>query len=230
MLEKMPEAFKGESTTKTDYIATTPRKWTKEEIEWVKKLQADGYTAAEIAYSTDRSLTSVKIKLQKLSKRENTYNEKHVQEKYDINEAFVEEIKPESVLDLYAGKKNFYKDFNATTNDINEQLETDYHRDALKLLCELYAKDKSYDLIDLDPYGSAYDCYDLAIKMANKGLCITLGEMGHQRWSRLDFVGSRYNITDLKDFTTGNMIQHIQQIGIRNKKKLTIYKLKEWKI
>ena len=61
-----------------------------------------------------------------------------------------------------------------------------------------------FDLIDLDPFGSAYDCFDLAIKMAKKGLCITLGELGHKRWKRLDFVSSHYGIDNIDNLTLSN--------------------------
>lgn len=83
-------------------------------------------------------------------------------------------------------------------------------------------------MIDLDPFGSAYDCFDLAIKMAKKGLCITLGEMGHKRWKRLDYVKDRYDITDLDDFTSLNLIKKIQEIGRYNKKNLIVFDYKDW--
>ena len=104
-----------------------------------------------------------------------------------------------------------------------------YHLDALKLLCKLYCEGKTFDLIDLDPFGSAYDCFDLAIKMAKKGLVITLGELGHKRWKRLDYVERYYGITNLEDFTIDNLINHIQQLGMKNKKRLVVYEKKEWK-
>ena len=85
-----------------------------------------------------------------------------------------------------------------------------------------------YDMIDLDPFGSAYDCFDLAIKMAKKGLCITLGEMGHKRWKRLDFVKWRYGINSLDDFTSDIIIKKIQEIGIRNKKILKVFAKRDW--
>ena len=87
---------------------------------------------------------------------------------------------------------------------------------------------KKYDLIDLDPFGSAYDCSDLAIKMARKGLYVTLGEMGHKRWKRLDYVKTRYGINNLDDFTSDNLIKKIQEIGIQNKKKLNVFACKDW--
>ena len=40
-------------------------------------------------------------------------------------------------------------------------------------------------------------------RMAKKGIIITLGEFGHLRWKRTDFVEKKYNITDLKNFNFG---------------------------
>ena len=229
MIEKMPDAYKGKINTKTEYTATVPREWTKQEIEWMFHCLEQGHTAQEIAISMDRSLISVKTKIQKLSKKSNTYNEKYVDEKYEANAAFLEEIKPNSVLDLYTGEKNYYKEYNAETNDINERIQANHHMDALKCICMLYSQDKKYDLIDLDPYGSAYDCLDLAIKMAQKGLIVTLGELGGHRWRRLDYVNRCYDIGTFEEFTIDNLIKHIQKIGRRNKKNLQIYAVKQWR-
>lgn len=233
MIEKMPEEYKGEIKTQTEYTKTPPREWTEKEIEWVKMQLDNGYTAKEIAYSMDRSHTSVAIKIKRLGKKENTYNSKHVEEKYKINNDFLQEIKPKTILDVYAGNcfyNDNYKNAEIITNDINEEKPTQYHMDALRLLCKLYAENKTFDLIDLDPYGSAYDCLDLAIKMikCGGGLSVTLGELGHKRWKRLDFVNRYYGITQFEDFTIDNLIKHIQQIGLKNKKNLIVYQQKEW--
>ena len=228
MIDKMPDEYKGQIGTKTEYTLSAPRKWTPREIEWLELKASQGFSAKEIAYSMDRTHTSVAIKIKRLSKKENTYNSKHIEEKYLINDSFLEEIKPNTILDLYTGKKNFYKNYNVTTNDIDENIDVEYHKDAFKLICELYAQGKKYDLIDLDPFGSAYDCFDLAIKMASKGICITLGELGHKRWKRLDFVKTHYDINKIEDFTILNLISYIQKIGLRNKKKLIIFDYKEW--
>jgi hypothetical protein len=92
----------------------------------------------------------------------------------------------------------------------------------------LYYQNEKFDLVDLDPFGSAYDCFDLAIKTAKKGLIITYGEIGHKRWKRLDFVERYYNIKNLEDFTINNLIKHTQSLGIKNKKILTPVFIKEW--
>lgn len=100
--------------------------------------------------------------------------------------------------------------------------------DYLSFLCLMYLKDKKFDYIDLDPFGSCFDGLDLAIKMANKGLAVTLGEMGHVRWRRLDFVKYRYDIYSIEDFTSDNLIHKIQKIGRYNHKYLEVYCKKDW--
>lgn len=225
----MLELEKGKYIKNGGYTKTTPRKWTSDEIEYVKQAICEGKTYKEIAELLDRSETSVSIKAKRIGKKQNTYNSSHVEEKYNLNKEFLETIKPKTILDCYCGVKSFYKELGAVTNDIDKNIEAMYHTDAFKLLCKMYIDNESFDLIDLDPFGSAYDCFDLAIKMAKKGLAITLGELGHKRWKRLDFVERYYDIKSLEEFNIDNLIEHIQQIGLRNKKTLTVYKKVEWK-
>jgi tRNA G26 N,N-dimethylase Trm1 len=92
-----------------------------------------------------------------------------------------------------------------------------------------YSKNNKYDLVDLDPFGSAYDCFDLAIKMATKCLIITFGELGHKRFKRLDYVSRHYDINNINDFTTDNLIKEVIKIGKRNKKELTPVFIKDWR-
>lgn len=225
----MPNEYRGISLVKGKYTKTTPQKWTSQEIEWVKKLKDDGYSISEIAESTGRSEISVQIKFKRLGKKNNTYNSRHILEKYEINNNFLQEINPETVLDVYTGEKDFYQNYKRITNDKNNNIKADYHMDAHKFMCIMFCQDKKFDFIDLDPFGSAYDCFDLAIKMAKKGIAITLGELGHKRWKRFDFVSSRYDINKIEDFTIENIVSYIQKIGIRNKKRLIIYDFKEWR-
>ena len=228
---KMPDEYKGETIKNGGYTTSTPRKWTAKELEWVRDLSEKGYSNREIAESVDRTLTSVAIKVKRLGKKDGSYNADNVIEKYEINKKFIGEIKPITALDCYAGEKDFYFDYlsyKSISNDIGN-FNTTYRMDAYKLLCKLYAEDNKFDLIDLDPYGSAYDCFDLAIKMARKGLVITFGELGHKRWKRLDFVSRYYGINNLDDFTLDNLISHVQMIGRRNKKNLIVYTKKEWR-
>ena len=231
MIPKMPEEYKGKTNKGGGYTTSTPREWTEKELQWVRQLLDQGYTNKEIAESVDRTLTSVAIKVKRLGKQQNTYNAKHVVEKYAINDEFVKLIEPKSVLDLYCGEKSYYKDkaSSVCTNDKNDGIEADFHMDALQCICLLYSQGLSFDVVDLDPFGSAYDCFDLAVKMAKKGLVITLGELGHKRWKRLDYVSRYYGIESLEEFTIERLIEHVQMIGRRNKKQLIPVYSREWR-
>ena len=226
----MPNEYKGEFGKGGGYTKTAPRKWTAEETEWVKSLMEQGYTNKEIAVSIDRTEISTQIKIKRLGKKDRTYNEEHREEKYRINDEFIQHIKPSSCIDVYAGARSYYEGKCCViANDKDEKAETLYHMDALKFCCYLYEKNRTDDIVDLDPFGSAYDCFDLAIKMAKKGLVITFGELGHKRWKRLDFVSRHYGIKTLEDFTLDNLIEHVQMIGQRNKKSLQVFAKREWR-
>lgn len=225
------EIEKGKIIKNGGFTKTTPRKWTINEIEFVKKMIFDGKTYKEIATILDRSEVSVSIKAKRMQKKDNTYNIEHINEKYSINQNFIDKLKPNSILDVYCGCKSFYKNKcnRVITNDIDKNILADFHLDAYKFLCKEYYENNKYDIIDLDPFGSAYDCFDLAIKMAKKGIAITLGELGHKRWKRLDYVERYYGIDNFNDFNIENLIKYIQCIGRRNKKELIIFDYKEWK-
>ena len=189
----------------------------------------DGFTNKEIAESIDRTEVSTQIKIKRLGKKEYTYNDEHIADKYQTNMEFINYINPKTIIDVYAGNKSFYSDYQVISNDKNENANTDYHLDALKFCCQMYIEDKKVDIVDLDPFGSAYDCFDLAIKMAKKGLIITFGELGHKRWKRLDYVSRYYGINSLDDFTLDALIEEVQKIGRKNKKDLIVYSKKEWR-
>jgi hypothetical protein len=228
----MPSEYKGEYTKNGGLTKFQPRKWTEKEIEWVNMLKEKGFNTKQIAECIDRDVTQVSIKIKRLGKKSMTYNQGHFEEKFAVNYDFVKMIKPKSVLDVYAGFASVYKKLNCDnviSNDKNEKSNTEYHLEALDFVCKMYIDKRKFDLIDLDPFGSAYDCFDLAIKMAKKGLVITLGELGHKRFKRLDFVRRYYGIETLEDFTTDNLVKHIIKIGERNKKTLTPIYVKDWR-
>lgn len=220
---------KGKIIKQNPYVKTKPRKWTKSEIEYLQQLKQKGYTNKRIAKLLERSEVSVQVKLKRLKKKDGGYNNKHINDKIDLNQKFINQIKPTTILDVYHGEGNIaYNGLKVISNDINPNYKCDYNLPALTLLCKLYLEKSKFDMIDLDPYGSAYDCFDLAIKMANKGLCITLGEMGHKRFKRLDFVKYHYGIENMKEFTSDNLIKHIQNIGVRNHKCLNVVFKRDW--
>ena len=228
----MPSEYKGEYTNNGGLTKFQPRKWTEKEIEWVNMLKEKGFNTKQIAECIDRDVTQVSIKIKRLGKKSMTYNQGHFEEKFAVNYDFVKQIKPKSVLDVYAGFASVYKKLNCEnviSNDKNEKSNTEYHLDALDFICQMYLDKRKFDLVDLDPFGSAYDCFDLAIKMAKKGLVITLGELGHKRFKRLDFVRRYYGIETLEDFTTANLVKPIIKIGERNKKTLIPIYVKDWR-
>lgn len=219
---KMPSEFLGRIIKQQIHIKDIPRIWTKQEEAWVLDLKAKGFTVKEIAESIGRNTTATQIKIKRLGKTTDEYNKKEVGIKYQANEKFLQMINPASILDLYCGKGWYDKElYQVTTNDSNKQMKADHNDDALRLLCRLYADKKNYDIIDLDPYGSAFECFDLAIKMAKRGIIITFGEYGHIRWKRLDFVKYRYNIHNIDEFKKEKFINRVIEIGKTNKKTLT---------
>ena len=208
-IPQMPQEYVGAVSSGCGYTLSAPRAWTEEEIAFVQELKAQGYTNAEIAESIGRTETSVSIKTKRIGKKNESYNDAHRDEKYAANLAFYNTIHPQDVLDCYCGTESYWRKligFDATTNDIDKNIPADYHYPADKFLAERYFYGFTYDLVDLDPFGSAYDCFDLSIKMAKKGVIVTFGEMGHKRWKRLDFVRYHYGIEDLSDFTTMRLV------------------------
>ena len=222
----------GKVTANGGLTKNNPRRWTDGEIKWALLLKDRGYNNKQIATYLYREYISVAIKMKRLSKQDGkSYNGAHREDKYYYNGLFLEQIAPNSVLDLFSGEVSYYtgKVRELQTNDINKRFASTYSEKAEKLVCKLYYDSNRYDLIDIDPFGSAYDCFDLSIKMAKKGVIITLGELGHKRWKRLDFVRRYYNIHRLEDFTTNNLISEIVRIGLRNKKKLTPVFIREYR-
>jgi len=201
------------------------RRWTKEELNTLNKYLDQNKTVKDIAKELKRTETSVHLKIKRLALDNATYNEKHQLQKYLANRKYLDDLKPNSVLDLYAGSKSYYinKVDSVTSNDKNKSFNTTYNLNAFDLLCKLYLDKKKYDLIDLDPYGSAIENIYLATKLATKGLIVTYGELGHIKFKRLDFVSRFYNIHTLNDFTFDNLIKHTKLIAIQNSKELTIH-------
>lgn len=227
---KLPPSACGEIRKPCGYTHTAPREWTKEEEEFLLRLKADGWNADEIADSLGRSKTSISIHLKRIGKREYNYNADHLADKAKRGRAFFDAIAPKSVCDAYCGIAPFYdgRGCDVEKNDINPNAPCDSHVDALKFLCRLYLEDRSFDLVDLDPFGSAFDCFDLAVKMCRKGLAVTFGELGHRRWKRLDFVAPRYGISSLAEFTIARLAQFVLDVAARNKKRMEVFDCADW--
>lgn len=209
---------------KTNYTKTEPKKWSQEEIQRLTELKRQDFSVGEIASLLQRSEVSIQVKLKRLSKNKDTYNKNNRLLKYEHNKNFLDSIKPKTVLDLYAGNSWYLdKGLELVTNDLDKSFATDHNEDALRLLCSLYLEKRKFDLIDLDPFGSAYECFDLALKMARKGIVISFGEWGHKRWKRLDYVRSRYQINTLEEFSEEKFIQEAYRAARNNKKTLKLF-------
>jgi len=207
-------------------IKSIPRKWTQENIEELLLLKKTK-PIKEISKIINRTETSISIKLKRLKKSNDTYNEKHRNDKYKCNRIFIQEIKPKSILDVYAGSSYYKKttDIKVIDND-KEGIETDYKLDALEFLFNF--RKKKFDLVDLDPYGSAFDCFDLAIQIAQKGLIVTFGEYGHKRWRRSDYVKYRYNINKYSEFNIEKFNNYIVERAKIYNKELSIFISKDY--
>ena len=219
----MPEDFKGKEGKGCGYTKSKPREWTDKEISWILMLRADGFSNEEIGQSTGRTAVSIQIKLKRIGKSAGKYNERHIADKYMCNAEYYNLLKPDTILDLFCGVKSYWSHYTSadvTTNDKDNDIKADYHERAEMLIHKLYYDGNKYDMIDLDPYGSAYECFDLAIKMATKGIIITFGELGHKRFKRLDYVRRYYGIETLEDFTLKSLVDHCEMIARRNKKTL----------
>lgn len=226
----LPKEFLGREVKSGDKRKGKSREWTPQEEYWVVYLMSEGLSMIDIAKYTYREPVSVSLKLKRLAKKDKSYNDAHKEDKYLANDEFFKSDSFSSVLDLFAGEKSFWRKYpvEVVSNDLNHK-GNDYSDDALKILCYLYYTNQKFDLIDLDPFGSAYDCFDLAIKMAKKGVIITFGEIGHQRWKRTDFVSRYYGITTFEEFTMQRLIDEVVKIGRKNKKELIPIIIKEYK-
>jgi hypothetical protein len=229
-LDMMPREFVGPDLKNNGFCRFTPRRWTNPEIKWALDLRARGFSIPQIAVCLYRDDLGVETKLKKLSKKTATYNPAHLADKYATNDAFLAIAEPRSVLDLYAGRESWYrgKVDELYANDKLESSTNDSQGDALRTLCRLYAEGRKFDLVDLDPFGSAFDLFDLAIKTATRGIIITFGEMGCKRFARTDFIRRRYGTEMSLAIDSGALVDFVRIVGERNKKTLVPVFQRDW--
>lgn len=206
------------------YTHTKPRKWTDEEVRQLMTARDAGATDAQIGQLLGRSEISVQIKRKRLLKKADRYNDPHRAEKYAANTVFLNKIQPRSVLDVYAGPASYYegRGYRLETNDLNYSGHT-YQEDASRLCATLYGAGQLYDVVDLDPFGSAHECLENAVRIANRGLIVSFGEIGHRRWKRLDYVSRTYRIKTLEDFTHKALEEYVLEVAARFKKRAIVF-------
>lgn len=198
---------------------TQQRKWTKEEEAFLL-IKAKKYTLSEVAECLNRTYQSIHLKYKRLNKSSISNNKPTIDKKYETNDLFIKLLNPKSILDVFAGHQSYYHNLSnvkVISNDKNNK-NHHYNMDALKLLMHLNIQDKKFDIVDLDPFGSAYDYIELALKIAKKGIIITYGEFGHKRYKRIDYVKHRYNISNFENFNIDKIILETQRLGLIHKK------------
>lgn len=122
--------------------------------------------------------------------KSNIYNEEQ-NLKQDVDRKFVNELGVTSVVDAFAGDSKKYatlKNVTVITNDIDQKCNTQYHLPADRFLAQMYADARNIDLVDLDPYGSCWDCLPLAVKLARKGLIVSYGDFSNWRYKRWEII------------------------------------------
>ena len=202
-------------------IKSEPKSWSEEEVTKLLEMKKQCFSFEDIAKQLKRTAYSCNRKFYKLMKKLDTYNDKHREQKYDYNKQFLNQIQAESLLDAYSGGVSWWKtnsDLKVVDNDIAVS-GADYKLDALDFLYQ-HRKSK-FDIVDLDPFGSAYECFDFALQIAQKGIIITYGEIVGRRFNRQDFVEHRYGMNYIEDFTTNKLSEYVEKRGLIYRKILT---------
>ena len=202
-------------------IKSEPKGWSDDEISKLLQMKKSGLSFEQIGVRLTRTAYSCNRKYYKLMKNLDTYNDKHRSLKYEYNKRFIEKVSVRSLLDAYSGGVSWWKtntELTVIDNDIKVD-GADYKLDAFDFL---YQKRKNkYDVVDLDPFGSAFDCFDLALQIAQKGLIITFGEIVGRRFNRMDFVEHRYGVDYIEDFTTSKLSEYVEKRALIYRKRLT---------
>lgn len=222
---KAPASIISDKTKISGWQMTEARNWTADEIRWAVEQHKLGHSKKTIAKALGRSEVSVRLKLNRQTKADNIYNTEKTngadrQAKYQGNQELLEATEATSALDVYAGN-SWWKDKVARTltNDISEDFDTDHHQDAHQFLCWVTVEQQQYDIVDLDPFGSPYECLDLAMRIARKGLAVSFGDYGMKRWNRTDYVEPRYGISTIDEYQNGlPFIEEVQRIAKCNHK------------
>lgn len=231
----MPEEFKSGVEFFVKYNGTMATKWTSEEEDWCWRLFQQGYKYSEIAYSIGREEQATRTKMKRLKKKYNIYNDKHRDDKYQTNDLYLKYMSSKyainNVLDVFCGYEMFYskRGYNSTNNDINKEIQCEYNLSANKLLKLMIKENRKFSIVDLDSFGATITYLEDALKLAENGLIMTLGELGHRRWKRLDFISKHYsNINSIEDITVGNFIDEIIRIASLKDINLKVIYSKDW--
>ena len=214
--------------------------WTKEEDRLMLQMYEEKFTPFAIAERLGRSESAIKTRIVKVGQKNNTYNIDHIQEKYEINNDFFEEILPKTILDPFSGfNRYWYSNFSDRAdliidNDIDKKIESMLHTTALEVLKLMESLNKKFDLVDIDPYGSPSLYIDLGIKLSKKGLILTFGDLKKMRnypIQNKDYIRNNYGLDlDISKTTLKDLVNHIIDLADKKySKQLKVYAICNWK-
>lgn len=212
-------------------------KYSKEELSYILNLNNLGISYKVIAKSIMRTENAVKAQCLKLRKENGTYNKKHLDEKYKLNNKFLCHLfltnrHPKSILDAYSGYKPYWTNYEQSlgikviTNDINKNFPSNYHMNASELIKKLREEGKRFDIVDLDPFSSPVECFQDAIHICEKGLIMTFGDK-RGVMSNKNLAKERYNC---KIYDETLIIRHFQRMAKKHNITLKLFKLIKWKM
>ncbi len=212
----------------------------KEIEKQIIELRNEGFTTAHLMEKFNLTHRDIEGVIAKHRKKKGTYNLDHIEEKYIVNAELFEEVKPETVLDLFCGTGRFwhtnYSDkAKVIDNDTEKNIPCLLHCDALELLRLFKKMGTTFDMVDVDPYGCSGEYIELAIQVAKKALVITDGSIKKVfRTPNLckGFMQNHYGIDKpLKRDAFNDVIEHIIKVAHEKyHKRLTVFTyLPKWK-
>ena len=211
-----------------------------EKIEETIRLKSEGFSNQHIADKLGVGVTRIKDYISEYKKRENIYNQDHLEDKYGLNDDFFHLIKPKSILDVCCGQRKFWADYkkfgcNVVSNDCMEDKRAQPDKlmtfKAHQLLEAYKLANTQFDIVDVDTYGNPADCLEAAVVVAKKGLIITFGEFKRLRY-RFKNVGQKYfkekygMKMSIEDITINDMADMIINLS---KNKFKVWKIGDWR-
>lgn len=202
------------------------------------EMQDEGLTILAIARRLKMTEPAVRQQIKCIKLNTGTYNSDHIFEKYQSNEYFLSLIKVETVLDLFCGENNWWKNntkLDVTSNDLNTKIvSADIHSNARELLKLFVKLNVKFDLIDIDPYGSPIAYFQDALKISNRGIIITLGD-NPTRMKRFpgkfkNYYRINYGLDmDASKVTDDDLIKHFIDLAKKENKTIKLELRCQWK-
>ncbi len=105
------------------------------------------------------------------------------------------------------------------TNHFDPEKTATYHLPPLKILCELYANDKEYDMVVINPFAAGYQSVSLALSMSTKALMLAIQHKGSIHTNYLDVNMDKKAVSSL----TTNIMQMAMKANKSIKETRCIY-------